>query len=163
METFSSPTPERTRSGQSTKTAEFSNIAGINGRAGFADGDAASALFNAPIGIAAGADGKVFVADTYNDRIRVIGNGKVSTLAGNTSGYSDGTGTDARFDTPCGIAIWHDKIAVADAGNRRIRVVEPDGRVWTLAGNGDADLNDGLLLRHRSLSRPRSQTTAVAP
>jgi hypothetical protein len=128
------------------KNGRVSTVAGVEGRSGFADGDAASALFNAPIGIAAGTDGKIFVADTYNDRIRMIENGRVSTLAGTTFGYADGVGAQAKFDTPCGIAIWHDKIVVTDAGNRRIRVVEPDGRVWTLVGNGDADLKDGLLL-----------------
>ncbi len=120
-------------------------IAGVNGKQGFADSDAATALFNAPIGIAIGADGRVFVADTYNDRIRVIENGKVTTLAGSGKGYADGVGDKAKFDTPTGIAVWQDKLLVADAGNRRIRVVEPTGVVWTLAGSGEQDLKDGLL------------------
>ncbi len=123
---------------------EVVTIAGVENRSGFADGDAAMALFNAPIGIAV-SNGRVYVADTYNDRIRLIEDGKVTTIAGTNNGYADGVGPEARFDTPCGIAIWRDKLLVADTGNRRIRVVEPDGRVWTLAGNGDGDLNDGLL------------------
>lgn len=124
---------------------EASVIAGVAGKAGFADGDSSAALFNGPVGIAAGADGKIFVADTYNDRIRVIENGKVSTLAGSTPGCADGIGETTKFDTPSGIAIWQDKLLVADTGNRRVRVVESDGRVWTLAGNGEGDLKDGLL------------------
>jgi NHL repeat len=130
---------------------------GRDKRHGFADGDAASALFNAPLAVAASADGRIFVADTYNDRIRVIENGQVSTLAGSTRGFSDGPGQTAKFDTPCGITIWNDKIIVADTGNRRIRVIEPDGRVSTLAGTGELDLKDGLLS-----SSAFVQPTAVA-
>ncbi|MFZ1699695.1 MAG: hypothetical protein WAU71_02645 [Pyrinomonadaceae bacterium] len=124
---------------------EISVIAGSPGQHGFADGDADSSLFNAPIGVAVGPDGKVFVADTYNDRIRVISGGQVTTMAGSSTGFANGTGQNAKFDTPSGIAIWQDKVLVADTGNRRIRVIEADGRVWTLAGTGDGDLKDGLL------------------
>lgn len=117
-------------------------IAGVENTSGFADGDAASTLFNGPVGVAVSGD-KIFVSDTYNDRIRIIENGRVSTLVGSTRGFSDGV--QAQFDTPLGIAVWQNKLLVADAGNRRVRVVEPDGRVWTLAGNGDEELRDGLL------------------
>ncbi len=120
-------------------------IGGVSDKRGFVDGDLSTALFNGPTGIAVATDGKIFVADTYNDRIRVIENGQVSTIAGSSPGFGDGAGADAKFHTPCGIAIWHDKLLVADSGNRRIRVVESDGRVWTLAGNGDLALKDGLL------------------
>jgi sugar lactone lactonase YvrE len=113
--------------------------------AGYADGDVSTAQFHAPVGVAVDLTGRVFVADTYNDRIRVIENGKVSTLAGGTRGFADGSGANAKFDTPTGIAVWHDKLLVTDTGNRRIRVVEPDGSVWTLAGNGGEDLKNGLL------------------
>ncbi len=112
---------------------------------GFADGDVNTARFNGPIGIATGNDGKVFISDTYNDRIRIIEKGQVTTLAGSSQGFSDGVGSAAKFDTPTGLAIWQDKLLVADSGNRRIRVVEMDGTVWTLAGSGDGDLKDGLL------------------
>ena len=115
------------------------------GGQGFADGDVASSLLNAPVGVAVAADGKIYVADTYNDRIRVIENGKVATIAGSQKGFADGLGEGTKFDTPCGLAIWQDKLLVADTGNRRIRVVESDGRVWTLAGNGIGDVNDGSL------------------
>lgn len=120
-------------------------VAGTEGHSGFADGDAAASLFNGPIGVAVGKEGKILVADTYNDRIRVIENGKVSTLAGSTFGFADGTGTDAKFETPCGLAVWQGGILVADAGNLRVRVVESDGHVWTLAGSGGLGLKDGLL------------------
>src|SRR5207249_3415328 len=120
-------------------------IAGIKGNAGFADGDAMSAQFNGPIGVAVGSDGRIFVADTYNDRIRVIENGRVTTLAGSNWGFADGPGADAKFFTPCGLAIFQDKLLVADTGNGRIRVIESDGMTWTLAGTGDGGLKNGFL------------------
>ena len=125
---------------------EVSTLAGVEGRAGSADGDDGTALFHAPIGVAIGSDGKIFIADTYNDRIRVIENGKVSTFAGSTRGFANGSGASATFDTPTGLAIWHDKLLVADTGNRMIRIVESNGDVATLAGSGDDNLKDGLLL-----------------
>lgn len=122
------------------------NIIGTTDSAGYADGDIRSALFRAPTGLAVDDDNRIFVADTYNDRIRVIENGSVRTIAGAEPGFADGTGERALFHTPNGIAVWNDKLLVADTGNRRIRVVEPDGAVWTLAGDGHADIRDGLLL-----------------
>src|SRR5688572_2427085 len=126
----------------STK-GEVRTLAGIEGQRGNTNGENGAALFNGPIGVAVGRDGKIFVSDTYNDRIRLIENGMVSTLAGGSLGYRDGHGTEAQFDTPLGIAIWNDKLLVADAGNRRIRVVEPDGTAWTLAGTGEITSRDG--------------------
>ncbi len=121
-------------------------LAGIENRSGFTDGDAKTTFFSGPIGVATALDGKIYVADTYNDRIRLLENGKVTTLAGSEKGFADGIGETAKFDTPTGIAIWQDKLIVADTGNHRIRVVESDGRVWTLAGSGSADLIDGSLI-----------------
>lgn len=121
-------------------------VAGIAGSRGNADGEAATATFNAPIGVAVSDDGRIFVADTYNDRIRMIENGVVKTLAGSVKGFADGLAGSAMFDTPLGIAVWQDsKLLVADSGNRRLRVVELDGRVTTLAGDGSYGLRDGTL------------------
>lgn len=134
------------------KTGAISLVAGTENRSGNADGP--TAQFNAPIGIAI-LDDRIYVADTYTDRIRVIENGETRTLAGSTTGFADGT--EAKFNTPTGLAIWHDKLLVADTGNNRIRVVEPDGSVWTLAGTGKSDLVNGSLL-----SASFVQPTAIA-
>jgi sugar lactone lactonase YvrE len=123
---------------------EITTIAGIENKRGFADGETAKALFNAPIGLAVAKDGKIYVADTYNDKIRLIENGKVSTLAGNSRGFADGIGAEARFDTPCGLAILPDgSLLVAATGNRRLRRIEPDGKTTTVAGTGEEDSVDG--------------------
>ncbi|MGB7200778.1 MAG: hypothetical protein WBD16_00770 [Pyrinomonadaceae bacterium] len=128
-------------------SGEVTTVAGVEGKSGFADGDVRTALFNAPIGIAIDKN-KVYVADTYNDRIRLIENGKVSTLANQS------------FDTPTGLAVWRDKLLVADSGHRKIRVIETDGSIWTLAGSGDSEsryIGNGLLL-----SASFVQPTAIA-
>ena len=124
-------------------------LAGTIGRSGFADGNHANALFNGPIGVVVGDDGTVYVADTYNDRVRAIEkDGNVRTIAGaGEAGFADsGEGTEARFNTPCGIALAPDgALIVADTGNHRIRRVEKNGSVRTIAGTGDAGSEDGLL------------------
>lgn len=126
-------------------TGEIETLAGTENQSGFRDGNATESLFNAPIGISI-LENKIFVADTYNDKIRVIENGQVSTVAGNSKGFADNFGGEAKFDTPCGLAVWKDgKILIADTGNKRIRVLETNGKVWTLAGNENSDLKDGLL------------------
>jgi sugar lactone lactonase YvrE len=106
------------------------------GGAGLADGPAATARFNGPIGVAVDVDGRLFVADTYNDRIRVITpDGIVRTLAGGERGFADGAGADARFDTPSGIAVAPDgTVLVADTGNGLIRLIDATGGVTTPAG-----------------------------
>lgn len=125
------------------ENGEVAKIAGVENTYGYADGAAAQALFNAPIGIAV-AENKIYVADTYNDKIRLIENGQVSTVAGSSPGFSDALFAQAKFDTPTGIAVLADKtLAVADLGNRRIRRIDAGGNVSTLAGTGEQDSIDG--------------------
>ena len=120
------------------------SIAGVENQKGFADGEAAAALFNHPVGVAV-SENKIFVADTYNDRNRVVENGRISTIAGGEQGFADAeNGAAAKFDTPCGLANWNGNLIVADAGNRRVRLIEPSGKTWTLAGNGAEDSLDGF-------------------
>lgn len=128
------------------ENGDVSVVAGVENRRGFQDGDAPDALFNGPIGVAVLADGTIVVSDTYNDRIRMIRDGKVSTLAGSGKGFSDGPGISAKFDTPLGLAVWRgDRILVADSGNGRIRNIATDGTVSTLTGTGELDVHDGSL------------------
>ena len=114
---------------------QVSTLAG-DGTPGYADGPGPQARFNGPIGIAVAADGRIVVADTYNDRIRIIdANGTVTTLAGSgTPGADDGVGESASFDTPAGVAVAVSGLVyVADTGNGIVRAVDPDGRVTTPA------------------------------
>jgi hypothetical protein len=106
-----------------------------SGSPGFADGDAATAAFNKPTDLAVGSDGKVYVADYSNNRIRVIDtDGTVSTLAGTgVPGGADGLADEAQFDRPERIALdGNDNVYVLDGANRdRLRKIA-GGQVTTL-------------------------------
>lgn len=94
--------------------------------AGYVDGLAATARFNAPIGVAVDGGGDVYVMDRDNQRLRRIeaGTGLVSTVAGAGGvGNADGPALTARFSSPRGITSRGGSIYVADLGNHRIRRV----------------------------------------
>lgn len=120
------------------------NVTTVAGRAvnGSADGVGSNAQFNGPSGIAVDAAGYIYVADTGNHAIRTIApDYTVTTLAGGSSGFVDGQGSNAKFNGPKGIAVDAlGIIYVADTGNHAIRVVYVNGTVTTLAGNGTASL-----------------------
>jgi sugar lactone lactonase YvrE len=140
-----------------TPEGVVSTIAG-SGPAGYADGPAASAQFDGPIGVAVDRDGNIYVADTYNDRIRKIStSGQVTTVAGaGRPGYADGEGANAVFDTPCAVVVSPDgTLFVADTGNNQLRKITPAGQVTTFAINFVAETNRtwlrspvGLVLTH---------------
>lgn len=119
-----------------TSGGVVTTFAGSPGVAGANDGN--SALFNAPQAVAVDKSGNVYVADTGNSTIRKItSGGAVSTVAGlpGVSGCSDGTGTNAQFSAPEGIAVDASGNAyVADTLNHTIREVTPAGAVTTIAG-----------------------------
>jgi sugar lactone lactonase YvrE len=117
-----------------TPDGTVTTLAG-DGTAGFADGAAARAQFNGPLGVAVSGDGGVYVADTYNDRVRLITtDGQVKTIAGGgTPGDADGPTAAALFDTPCALVVnAQGELIVADTANNRLRRVTKDGQVLTL-------------------------------
>jgi sugar lactone lactonase YvrE len=119
----------------------------LAGTGGYLDGTGTAAQFRYPSGVACDGSGNVYVADGGNNRIRkiVAATGIVTTLAGSTSGYLDGTGTAARFDLPQGVACdGSGNVYVADYSNHRIRkIVAATGVVSTLAGSGTVGTADG--------------------
>ena len=115
-------------------TFTVNTIAG-NNSSSFNDDVGTNASFNNPNGVAIDANGVIYVADTYNNRIRKIVKGVVTTFAGSTSGSNDGIG--ARFNGPYGVAVDTNGIVyVADTFNNRIRSIATNGFVTTLAGVG---------------------------
>ncbi|MBI5610437.1 MAG: SMP-30/gluconolactonase/LRE family protein, partial [Deltaproteobacteria bacterium] len=115
-----------------------------SGTGGLADGKGVSASFYYPTDVAVGPGGKVYVADRYNHRIRVIDpDGTVSTLAGSVNGYLDGPAVSARFQEPIGIAVnGAGVVLVVEYAGHRIRRIQ-GGTVTTLSGNGTAGFKDG--------------------
>jgi MYXO-CTERM domain-containing protein len=126
-----------------TPAGAVTTLAGLAGASGSADGTGSDARFNNPYGLAVDTGGNVYVADTYNCTIRrITPAGAVTTLAGlaGSSGSADGTGSDARFFNPQGVAVDQaGNIYVADGNNHTFRRVTPGGIVTTLAGKGGAD------------------------
>lgn len=103
-------------------TKLVTTVAGTS--AGFADGSTTVAKFNQPSDVEIAKDGTLYVADSFNHRIRTIKSGKVDTLAGARPGNVDGALSVARFDTPTDIALdGKGRLFVNDSRNRKIRMI----------------------------------------
>lgn len=125
----------------------FSTLTGVSS-IGSNDGPGAAARFYGPSGLACDAAGNLYVSDESNNTIRKITPaGIVSTLAGTAGvrGSSDGTGPDAQFINPVGIAVdATGNVFVADKINLIVRKISPAGAVTTIAGApGDRGTADG--------------------
>ncbi|MDD4885918.1 MAG: hypothetical protein PHO64_03235 [Thiomonas sp.] len=139
-----------------------STLAGKLEVEGFADGPGSKARFNHPVGLGVNAQGAVYVADAYNSTVRRISaQGVVSTLAGSPgdTGWRDGRGSQARFNTPVGLTLdAQGQIYVSEYFNNVIRKVMPDGTVTTFAGKpgkggfADGKAADALFLHPQTLS-----------
>jgi uncharacterized protein (TIGR03437 family) len=121
-------------------------------------GPATSALLSGPSGVAVDSAGNLYIADTYNNRVRKVSGGTITTFAGNgNAGYSGdgGSATSASLNLPERIALDSvGNLYIADSGNNRIRKVS-GGIITTVAGNGyEGYSGDGGLATSASLSDP---------
>jgi trimeric autotransporter adhesin len=122
----------------------IATVAG-NGSLGYSGdgGQAAAAELDNPYGVAVDSAGNLFIADTYNHRIRkVSASGIIATVAGNgSSGYGgdNGSATSAQLNYPSSVTIDSaGSLFIADSNNHRIRKVSTSGIITTVAGNGSS-------------------------
>ena len=127
----------------------ITTIAGTGERGFSGDGGpAAEAQFAYPSGLALDGSGNLYVADSENSRIRRIDpEGTITTIAGTGErGFSGdgGPATEARLAYPGGLAVdGSGNLYVADSGNSRIRRIDPEGTITTIAGSGPGSSSGG--------------------
>jgi hypothetical protein len=133
---------------------------GVQGFGG--DGFAATAaLMDTPAGVAVASDGRIFVADSHNHRIRVIAlDGTIATFVGSgVRGFSgDGSAaTRAALFLPRGVAVTPaGEVIFADSDNQRLRLVDAQGVITTIAGSGvQGSSADGAVAMTAALDSPR--------
>ncbi len=130
---------------QVTPIKTVSTLAG-NG-SGNNNGNGVLATFRNPLGVAIDLLGNIYVADAGNNLIRKIDRaGNVTTLAGSGSSGSanNNNPASATFNHPDGVAVDNTgNIYVVESANNRIRKINPQGVVTTLAGSGASGWADG--------------------
>jgi cysteine-rich repeat protein len=139
----------------------ISTVAG-NGTRGYSgDGMAATnAQLADPIGVAVDGHGNLYIADITNHRIRRVGsNGTISTVAGTGIGGYNGdrlAATSAQLSDPWGVTVdGRGNVYIADRGNHRVRRVDVNGIISTVAGTGTAGYNgDGMSATSSQLDSP---------
>ena len=145
-------------------TGAVTTFVGSPGKSGDADGIGSDARFDLPNVIATDGAGNLFVSDVFHCTVRkiILSTRAVTTLAGSPEDCQtrDGTGTDARFAGPVGLAgDGAGNIFVSDAqGNTIRKVVIATGTVTTIAGSGNAGHVDGIG-RAAQFSWPSGLTT----
>jgi trimeric autotransporter adhesin len=122
-------------------------------------GPATSASLNFPEGVTVdSAAGNLYIADTYNNRIRKLSGGTITTVAGNgNTGFSGdgGSATSASLSHPQGVAIDSaHNLYIADYTNNRVRKLS-GGTITTVAGNGAFQFSgDGGPAPSASIAQP---------
>ncbi|MFA4828189.1 MAG: RHS repeat-associated core domain-containing protein [Thermodesulfovibrionales bacterium] len=143
----------------------ITTVAG-NGQYGFSGngGPATQATLSFPMGVVVDNAGDIYIADTYNNRIRKVDtNGIITTIAGNGYfGFSGdgGSATQTRLTIPHEVAVDSaGNIYIADTYNHRIRKVDTNGIITTIAGNGQGGFSgDGVPATQAMLKNPRRVT-----
>jgi trimeric autotransporter adhesin len=173
--------------GQAMTAGDIYTVAG-NGSKGYSgDGSpATSAILDTPEGVAVDGAGNLVIADTGNNRVRVVAAstgtfygqamtaGDIYSVAGNgTHGYSGdgGPAVSAELDGPGAVAVdAAGNLVIADSGNNAVRVVAAStgtfygqamtaGDIYTVAGNGaEGSSGDGVPATSAYLNSPHGVT-----
>ena len=147
-------------------TGVLTTVAG-NGSKDFCGDDRPAILvcLNVPLDVTVDESGNLFIADFANSRVRKVGtNGRISTIAGNGSPIHCGDGGFATFsclNKPFGVAIdKNGNTFISEQGNSRIRRVDRNGMITTVAGNGTflEFCGDGGKAIEACLNRPSGLT-----
>ncbi len=100
---------------------------------------ATDAYLSQPSGLAYDTvSGKLYIADTFSQRVLIVSAGLIYTVAGNQSnGYSGDTGqaTAAQLNYPTDVAVHNGSVYIADTNNGAIRVVDQNGVISSLPLN----------------------------
>jgi uncharacterized protein (TIGR03437 family) len=138
------------------------SIVGDGNAAFFGDGGIGNAAsIHAPAGLFYAGGGNLYIADTGNQRVRLLlPSGIITTVAGNGSQGSAGDGgpaTSAQLSLPTGLTQDSaGNIYVADQGNNKVRMISTGGVISTFAGAATYALGDGGPATGAQLSAPSS-------
>ncbi len=129
---------------------------GVSGYSG--DGGAATiARLNRPRGVGLNQSGGVLIADTINNRIRLVSAGKIASIAGNGTGSFSGDGGSAvaaSLKNPEGVVSLGATVYAADTANLRVRRFVPGGAIATASGNGTPQFGDTAKAANAQFDNP---------
>lgn len=139
----------------------ITTVAGT-GKDGFSGdgGPATQAQLNDPVAMAVDETGSLYIADRKNNRVRKVDpEGTITTVAGTgTRGFSGdgGPATQAQLADPSSVAVDNTgTLYIADLGNRRVRTIDADGKIATVAGTGTERFSvDGTPATQAQLALP---------
>ena len=150
------------------RTVAGSGAVGSNNGSFSGDGGPATeATLQEPTFLLLDDDGNLYISDRDNNRVRKVAtDGMITTVAGNgEDGFAGdgGPATEASLDDPAGLAMdARGRLYIADSNNQRIRVVDLDGLISTVAGTGTmGSTGDGGPAKDATLADPEGLAIAI--
>lgn len=142
---------------------EISTVAGTGIQGDSGNGIAATtAKLKLPISVFLDSSGNLYIADMGNNKIKMVNtSGIITTVAG--GGIENGEGasaTSAQLNSPQDVFVdGNNNIFIADQGNNKVRVVNAEGKIYTLAGTGTIGNTKDIPAAEAMLNAPSSITT----